>query len=238
MAQHFLLSKPAKTLSLARVFQMKDDEAEMAFRRIRWADTNGEPVCPHCGGVDAYDCRRLKGAPRFRCRACGKDFTITSGTLFASPQAAAALLSRGHRDLLQRGQGQVRAGAVPRSGRLLQVRVRAAAQAARGDGRGIEGPHDRRRRQGCRGRWRIFRRLREARQPQREPPRPPPCAATRTASARSWSSFASATAIQLPAVFKQRSASAISFIAPRRQGHASSTPTKPAHGTNCTSASK
>lgn len=84
MAQHFLLSKAAKTLSLAQVFQMKDADAEMTFRRIRWADTDGEPVCPHCGGVDAYDCRRLKGAPRFRCRACVKDFTITSGTLFAS----------------------------------------------------------------------------------------------------------------------------------------------------------
>jgi transposase-like protein len=84
MAQHFLLSKAAKSLSLAAVFQMKDAEAEMTFRRIRWADTNGEPVCPHCGGVDAYDCRRLKGAPRFRCRACGKDFSITSGTLFTS----------------------------------------------------------------------------------------------------------------------------------------------------------
>jgi transposase-like protein len=84
MAQHFLLSSAAKSLSLASVFTMKDGDAEMTFRRIRWADTNGEPVCSHCGGVDAYDCRRLKGAPRFRCRACKKDFTITSGTLFAS----------------------------------------------------------------------------------------------------------------------------------------------------------
>src|SRR3954447_10463317 len=84
MAQHFLLSKQAKTLSLATVFQMKDEEAEMTFRRIRWSETDGAPVCPHCGGVDAYDCRRLKGAPRFRCRACVKDFTLTSGTLFAS----------------------------------------------------------------------------------------------------------------------------------------------------------
>jgi transposase-like protein len=84
MAMHFLLTKAAKTLSLAHVFTMKDADAEAMFRRIRWADTNGEPVCPHCGGVDAYDCRRLKGAPRFRCRACKKDFTITSGTLFAS----------------------------------------------------------------------------------------------------------------------------------------------------------
>ena len=84
MAQHFLLSKAARTLSLASIFTMKDADAEMTFRRIRWADTEGAPVCPHCGGVDAYDCRRLKGAPRFRCRACVKDFSITSGTLFAS----------------------------------------------------------------------------------------------------------------------------------------------------------
>ena len=84
MAQHFLLSRAAKTLSLASIFTMKDEEAEMAFRRVRWADTDGAPVCPHCGGTDAYDCRRLKGAPRFRCRACVKDFSITSGTLFAS----------------------------------------------------------------------------------------------------------------------------------------------------------
>src|ERR1700733_4219089 len=84
MAQHFLLCKAAKTLSLAKVFTMKDGDAEMAFRSIRWHETQGQPVCPHCGGTDAYDCRRLKGAPRFRCRACGKDFSITSGTLFAS----------------------------------------------------------------------------------------------------------------------------------------------------------
>src|SRR3954452_22709494 len=84
MAQHFLLSRAAKTLSLAQVFQLKDADAEMTFRRIRWADTEGQPVCSHCGGLDAYDCRRFKGAPRFRCKGCRKDFSITAGTLFAS----------------------------------------------------------------------------------------------------------------------------------------------------------
>ncbi len=84
MAQHFLLSKAAKTLSLAQVFRMSDEKAEETFRLIRWAETKGAPVCPHCGGVDAYDCRRPNRAPRFRCRACGKDFSLTSGTLFAS----------------------------------------------------------------------------------------------------------------------------------------------------------
>lgn len=84
MSQHFLLSRPAKTLSLAQVFRMSDKEAEVMFAKVRWSATEGQPVCPHCGGVDAYDCRRPNGASRYRCRACGKDFSITSGTLFAS----------------------------------------------------------------------------------------------------------------------------------------------------------
>ena len=63
---------------------MTDKEAEAIFRRLRWPETDGEPVCPSCGGTDAYDCRRSNGAPRFRCRSCGKGFSITSGTLFAS----------------------------------------------------------------------------------------------------------------------------------------------------------
>jgi transposase-like protein len=84
VAQHFLLSKAAKTLSLAQVFRMTDAEAEVAFAKIRWFENEGKPVCPACGGVDAYECRRPKGALRFRCRACKGDFSITSGTLFAS----------------------------------------------------------------------------------------------------------------------------------------------------------
>jgi transposase-like protein len=84
MSQHFLLSKEAKTLSLATVFRMSDADAEMTFRKLRWNETEGAPVCPSCGGLNAYECRRPNGALRFRCRACQRDFTITSGTLFAS----------------------------------------------------------------------------------------------------------------------------------------------------------
>jgi len=83
MSQHFLLSRPAKTLSLAQVFRMTDTEAEAMFRKVRWPETYGAPVCPHCGGLNAYECRRPNGLLRFRCRACREDFTITSGTLFA-----------------------------------------------------------------------------------------------------------------------------------------------------------
>ncbi len=84
MSQHFLLTRPAKSLNLAQVFRMSDQEAETVFRAVRWTETDGAPVCPNCGGLDAYECRRPNGALRFRCRACKKDFTVTSGTLFAS----------------------------------------------------------------------------------------------------------------------------------------------------------
>lgn len=49
MAQHFLLSRQAETLTLAHVFRMSDEEAEATFKRIRWADNNSEPYCPRCG---------------------------------------------------------------------------------------------------------------------------------------------------------------------------------------------
>jgi len=84
MSQHFLLSKAAKTLTLAQVMRLSDSEAEAMFRRVRWPESEGEPVCPKCGTLDAYECRRPNGANRFRCSTCRKDFTITSGTLFAS----------------------------------------------------------------------------------------------------------------------------------------------------------
>ena len=70
---------------------MTDAEAETMFRNIRWADTTGTPVCPSCGSVEAYECRRPNGAVRFRCKGCKCDFSITSGTLFVSHCLCAAI---------------------------------------------------------------------------------------------------------------------------------------------------
>ena len=83
MAQHFLLSRAAKTLTLAQVMRMGSEEAETLFRNIRWPDTNGKPVCPHCGGAEVYDMTRPGYSPRWQCKACRKKFSTTSGTLFA-----------------------------------------------------------------------------------------------------------------------------------------------------------
>src|SRR3954463_7415555 len=84
MAQHFLLSAAARTLTLASVVRMSDEEAERVFIRLRWSDNGGNAYCPHCGCATVYVARRGNSAPRWRCKACRKDFSITSGTLFAA----------------------------------------------------------------------------------------------------------------------------------------------------------
>ena len=81
--QHFLLTAAARSLSLAKVLGMTEPAAEAMFAAIRWAETEGQPICPRCGCPTCYDCRRPTGAPRWRCKACRADFSLTSGTLFA-----------------------------------------------------------------------------------------------------------------------------------------------------------
>jgi transposase-like protein len=83
MAQHFLLSSNARTLSLASVLRLTDEEAEKTFAAIRWASTNGDAACPRCGVLEPYTCRRPSGALRFQCKGCKHEFSLTSGTLFA-----------------------------------------------------------------------------------------------------------------------------------------------------------
>jgi len=82
MAQHFLLSAAARSLSLGKVMRMCDRGAENVFARLRWPTTDGRPVCPNCDCASCHDCRRGENA-RWRCKACGADFSVTSGTLFA-----------------------------------------------------------------------------------------------------------------------------------------------------------
>lgn len=85
MAQHFLLSAKARTLSLKAIFRMSDDEAHASFVAIRFADNGGEAFCPRCEctAVYSYAARRI-----WKCKACGHQFSVTSGTIFASRKLA------------------------------------------------------------------------------------------------------------------------------------------------------
>jgi transposase-like protein len=80
VAQHFLLSAAARSLSLARVARMSDAEAADVFKQVRWHATGGEPVCPRCGCLGVY---AFRTRPLFKCKACEHQFSVTSGTIFA-----------------------------------------------------------------------------------------------------------------------------------------------------------
>jgi transposase-like protein len=71
----------ARTLSVAAVMQMNEDEAREAFARIRWHEQDGKPFCGRCGGVELYVC---KAEHRWKCKRCGYRFSVTSDTIFAS----------------------------------------------------------------------------------------------------------------------------------------------------------
>ena len=81
MSQHFLLSTKARTLSLAEVLRLSDEEAYATFKAIRFSQNSGEAFCPKCGSLALYNLPRRK---MWRCKDCPCQFSVTSGTIFAS----------------------------------------------------------------------------------------------------------------------------------------------------------
>ncbi len=81
MAQHFLLSAASRTLSLRAVYKAGEDAAYETFCQMRWPETDGEAVCPQCGHDEAY---KITTRRKFKCKACAHQFSVTSGTIFAS----------------------------------------------------------------------------------------------------------------------------------------------------------
>lgn len=81
MAAHFLLSAKARNLSLAQVMRLSDAEAYETFKAIRWSENDGQPICPRCGSVTVYEYRTRR---IYKCNGCGSQFSLTTGTIFAS----------------------------------------------------------------------------------------------------------------------------------------------------------
>jgi transposase-like protein len=84
MAQHFLLSAAARSLGAAKIMRMSDQGVQNVFLRLRWPHTDGKPRCLQCSCLICYACPRSSGQMRWRCKAYLADFSVTSGTLFAS----------------------------------------------------------------------------------------------------------------------------------------------------------
>lgn len=85
MAQHFLLSAASRTLSLKEIYAGGEEAAYQSFRKVRWAETDGDAVCCRCGCMDTYE---ISTRRKFKCKSCGYQFSVTSGTIFASRKMA------------------------------------------------------------------------------------------------------------------------------------------------------
>ncbi len=81
MAQHFLLSAASRTLSLRSIYKAGEDAAYKVFCEMRWPETECAAVCPCCGFDEAY---KITTRRKFKCKACHHQFSVTSGTIFAS----------------------------------------------------------------------------------------------------------------------------------------------------------
>ncbi len=85
MAQHFLLSAASRTLSLRSIYKGGEDAAYKTFCEMRWPETNGEAICPRCSHDKTYSITTRR---KFKCKNCHHQFSVTSGTIFASRKMA------------------------------------------------------------------------------------------------------------------------------------------------------
>lgn len=71
-----------KGISYEELFDMFPDEAAATawFEKTRWP---WERWCPHCSGLDTYRTRSPGRAHPFRCRDCGRHFSVKTGTVMA-----------------------------------------------------------------------------------------------------------------------------------------------------------
>lgn len=82
MAAHFLLRPIGRDFSLKDIDGMTETRAHALFAHCRWGSAT-EQVCPECGAVASH--YWIKSRKQWRCRevACGRMFSVTSGTVFA-----------------------------------------------------------------------------------------------------------------------------------------------------------
>lgn len=75
----FLSSERARSLRVCDVEVLSEAAARDLFKQIRWSESHGQPVCPHCDCAEYYSIERDAGQ-RWRCAKCHKDYSVLTGT--------------------------------------------------------------------------------------------------------------------------------------------------------------
>jgi hypothetical protein len=110
MAQHFLLSARARTLSVATIARLTDDEAQAMFVSIRFAENKGEPFCPRVRIVDDI---WLSGATHLEMQRLRSPVLGYQRNDFRQPETSDPRLPDRHRDFRQCRKGDFRASTRP-----------------------------------------------------------------------------------------------------------------------------
>lgn len=76
----FHLSSHAVDFGFENLEKMTTRQVVLFTAELRWGSAREMP-CPHCGTFDSHYFRPLE--LRWKCKGCGKTFSVTSGTLFA-----------------------------------------------------------------------------------------------------------------------------------------------------------
>ncbi|MGV2121854.1 IS1595 family transposase [Agrobacterium vitis] len=74
-----MLSPYCRTFTLRNLRTFDEERSYKAFCLIRWPDTKGKPTCVRCSHSNCWEIRRR----RFKCQACRREFSVTTGTVFA-----------------------------------------------------------------------------------------------------------------------------------------------------------
>lgn len=94
MAAHFLLTPAARDFTLLTVDKMSAAKVHAFFVESRWGP-DGTQDCPECGLIAKH--YWVSTRKQWRCRdvACGRSFSITSGTKFADRKMSLKMLLKG-----------------------------------------------------------------------------------------------------------------------------------------------
>jgi hypothetical protein len=129
MSQHFLLSREARTLSLATVARMTEEQARDTFRKLRWTDKWRGAILPEVRlpeGDGACD------APGLEMRRLQASILCHVRDDLRGSQAPGSGLPSCNCNLRERRERSFRAATQPRSGLSVQDGFRARPQDARG----------------------------------------------------------------------------------------------------------
>ena len=80
MAQHFLLTADARSLSPLAIARLSDDKAHAMLCELRWGSRE-IVVCPKCG--KQHKAYYIATRRQWQCKSCRHRFSVTSSTIFA-----------------------------------------------------------------------------------------------------------------------------------------------------------